>query len=187
MADPTYPLGGQGIRREQGGKSLVVGSSGTITIESGGTLAFDSGSAHNVSGTQTILTGGVLNVDSGGAMTIDDGGYVAVPVTVKSTSTGTITNFGVTTFGSTSADSYTLAAPTVAGLRKTLVCSVHGATTTASVITTASTNSYIRGSSSPGDTHTLTFLDGGTFAELVSVSTAEWRVTAMSAADVAIS
>ena len=157
MADTNYPLGGQGVYEKQGGKELVVGSTGTITVESGGAIA------------------------------LEDGGHFAMPVTVKSTSTGTITNYGVTTFGSTSADAYTLAAPTRAGLLKILACTVHGATTTASVITTASTNSYIRGSSSPGDTHTITFLDGGTFAQLVSVSTSEWRVMAMSAADVAIS
>ena len=177
MADESYPLGGQGNRMEQGGKSWVIGSTGTLTFEAGGTLV----------GAPAIPSGAELNVDSGGAITLDDGAHFTMPVTVKSTSTGTITNFGVTTFGSTSADAYTLAAPTRAGLLKFLICTVHGATTTASVITTASTNSYIRGSSSPGDTHTVTFLDGGTFIQLVSVSTAEWRAMAMSAADVAIS
>ncbi len=180
--DATYPLGGTGVYQDQGGLKLTVGTSGSIEVESGGEVNVQSG------GVATVKSGGELNVDSGGAITIDDGGEIAVPVTVKSTSTGAITNYGVTTFGSTSADSYTLTAPDRAGLRKTLVCTVHGATTISSVVTTATTNSYIRDSTGvAGDTHALTFLSAGRSCELVSVSTSEWRVLWRSAADVSVS
>jgi hypothetical protein len=162
MADATYPLGGQGVYLKQGGKELVVGSTGAITIESGGSISN--------TGTQTIA--------SGGAIALEDGAQLANPVTTKSTSTGTITNFGITTFGSTSADAYTLADPTRAGLRKTLICTVHGGTTISSVITTASTNVTIISSTHGAGVirRTITFLSGGQALELVSTSTSAWAV-----------
>ncbi len=166
MADATYPLGGQGNRQEQGGKSWVIGSTGSLTFESGGQLT----------GSPAVPSGSELNFDSGSAISLDDGAQLTVPVTVKSTSTGTITNFGITTLGSTSNNAYTLAAPDRSGLRKTLIYTVSGASGTCS-ITTASTNSYIRSSTAvAGDTHAITFTEAGDWAELVSVSTAEWRV-----------
>ena len=179
MADATYPLAGQGNREEQGGKSWVIGSTGTLTIEAGGTLAISTGA--------TFSMAGALTVASTGALIVADGAQIAEPVTVKSTSTGTITNFGITTFGSTSANSYTLAHPDRAGLRKTLLCTVHGATTISSVVVTASTASFIRNTTAVAqDAHTLTFLSAGTFAELISVSTSEWRLLSTSAANVAL-
>lgn len=178
MADESYPLGGQGVYFKQGNKELVVGSTATLTIESGATVT-DAGTA-SFTGVKTVASGGVLSVA--------DGGELAVPVTTKSTSTGTITNYGVTTFGSTSADTYTLTAPDRAGLRKTLICTVHGATTISSAITTATTNSYIRGSTVvAADTHTLTFLKSGQFMELISVSTSEWRLLSATGADLLLS
>ena len=144
----SYPLAGQGVYHKQGGKELVVGSTGTITVEAGGTIAISS-----------------------------DGGQIAWPVTVKSTSIGVITNYGVTAIGSTSANAYTITAPDKAGLMKVIVSTVHGATTITCTITTASTNSYIRASTSAaGDTHVLNFTSAGEAVTMVSLSTSEWRV-----------
>ena len=179
MPDVSYPLGGQGVYHKQGNKELVVGSSGTLTVETGGTVTVTTGATVSLSsGTPLAVSG------STGIVVIDTGGQIAVPVTVHTTSTGTITNFGVTTFGSTSADSYTLTAPDRAGLRKTLICTVHGATTVTSNVVTATTNSYIRNSTGvAADTHTLAFLAAGEYAELISVSTSEWRVINVNGAD----
>lgn len=201
MADTTYPLAGQGNYQQQGAKQWTVGSTGTLTIEGGGTLALNDGATFNMQGDLTVGTSATLTMSTGGTGSISgvatfnstavinllDGSELALPVTVQATSTGAITNFGVTTFGSTSADTYTLAAPDYAGLTKILICTVHGATTISSAITTATTNSYIRNSTAvAGDTHTLTFLSAGRFAELISVSTSEWRLLSRSAADVAL-
>lgn len=171
MPDLTYPLGGQGVYEKQGGKELVVGSTGAITVESGGNV--------DVTGTLTAKSSGVLNVDSGGAITIDDGGHLAMPITTQSTTSGTITNFGLTTIGTTIASAYTLAAPTRPGLEKIIICTVHGATTVSQVVTTNSTAVTIVSSSNGSSIirRTMTFTNGGQCVTLVSESTSAWLVT----------
>lgn len=172
MPDVSYPLGGQGVYRSHGGRNIVVGSSGTITIETGGTLTATTGATISFSsGTPLAVSG------STGIVVIDTGGQIAVPVTVVTSSAGTITNFGVLAFGSTSANAYTLTAPDRPGLRKTIVCTVSGASTVTSTLTTATTNSYIRNSTGvAADTHTLTYTEAGDWSELISVTTSEWRL-----------
>ena len=169
MADTSYPLGGQGVYRAQGGRELVIGTSGTLTIEGAGAV--------NVTGVLTVLSSGELNVDSGGAITVDDGGHFTMPVTVQATSTGTITNYGVTTFGTTTANTYTLAVPTRAGLRKILACTIHGATTITDTINTNSTAVTILSTSGQAAGGLLTrmlFTNAGQRVELVSLSTSQW-------------
>lgn len=63
MADATFPLGGQGIYRKQGGKELVVGSSATITVESGGSITL--GSSAYIADTVTTPTSGATVPNSG--------------------------------------------------------------------------------------------------------------------------
>lgn len=191
MADATYPLGGQGCYEAQGGKSWVVGSTGTLTVEGGGTLAINDSATVTMEGdltigtsaTLTLSTGatasisGVVTFNSTAAIVLADGSKLAVPKTTQSTTSGTITNFGLTTFGTTILNGYTLAAPDRAGLRKTLIYTIGGASAVNAVITTASTNSYIRNTTAvAGDTHVITFTEAGDWAELISVSTSEWRV-----------
>lgn len=172
MADATFPLAGQGVYRKQGGKELVVGSSGTLTIEAGGTLSITTGATVSLSSGTPLTASG-----STGIIVIDSGGQIAVPVTVTTSSAGTVTNFGVFAFGSTSANAYTLTAPDRPGLRKTIINTVSGASTVTSTLTTATTNSYIRNSSGvAADTHTLTYTEAGDWTELISVTTSEWRV-----------
>ena len=172
MPDTSYPLGGQGVYRKQGGKELVVGSSGTLTVETGGTLSVTTGATVSFSSGTPLAVAG-----STGIIVIDDSGKIAVPVTIKTTSTGTISNFGYTAIGSTSANAYTITAPDKAGLMKYIAVTVHGATTITCTITTASTNSYIRSSTAAaGDTHVLNFTSAGEAVTMVSHSTAEWRV-----------
>ena len=140
MADVTYNPGGTGIRREQGGRVLAVGSTGEVNIEDGGKLTF--------------------------------------PVTTQTTTSGTITNFGLTKFGTTIAAAYTLANPDYAGQLKILSCTVHGATTVTQTITTASTACTIAGTSSgAGATiRTLTFTNAGQSIALMSLSSTSWVV-----------
>lgn len=157
---------------------LVVDSTGLITVAEGGVISVSTGGNINLLGNLTVQTTGVLNVDSGGAITIDTGGHIAYPVTTQSTTSGTITNYGLTVFGTTIADAYTLAAPTRAGLHKTLMCTVHGATTVNAVVTTNSTSVTIISTSDPASVirRTMTFTNGGQCVQLISSSTSAWVV-----------
>ena len=107
MADNTYPLGGQGNRQEQGGKSWVIGSTGSLTVESGGRIVQE--------GTISFSTNYVL---------------------VGSTAGSTITNYGVSilTRATTGlgALTWTLAAPSP-GVRKTIVVTTANVTDTVKV------------------------------------------------------
>lgn len=163
-ADSTYPLGGQGIYTKQGDAEMVVGSTGVL----------------NVIGQAIINSSGELNVDSGGAFTIDDGAQVSKPVTVQTTTSGTITNYGITTIGTTIASLYSLAAPSRAGLEKSIYCTVHGATTVSQIVRTDSTSTTIVGTSNPASVciRTLTFTNGGQSITLESLSTSAWGVKA---------
>ncbi len=112
------------------------------------------------------------------AYVVKTGGAIELPVTVMTTTSATITNFGITTFGTTIASAYTLAAPDRAGLRKVLMCTVHGASTVSQVITTSSANMLqdIFGGSTVGAAYqTMTFTEP-TAVELVSLSTSVWGI-----------
>lgn len=175
--DATYQVP---LQRQQGGTNLSIGSTGTITVESGGDINVSAGGAITINASSGLIvaTSGTLQVASGGALQVATGGHLTVPVTVQSTTSGTITNFGVTTIGTTIAGAYTLADPDRAGLAKTIACTVHGATTVSQVITTASTNVTIIGTSSPAATilRTLTFTNGGQSISLISSSTTAWLI-----------
>lgn len=150
------------VYRKQGGNELVVGSTGTLTIASGGSI--------------NVESGGAMTLASGSLMTIADGAAVAAPVTVMATTSGTITNAGITTFGTTIASAYTLTNPTAGGVRKALFCTIHGATTVNQVITTASTLCTIIGSSKGPlvTVRTLTFTNAGQGVVLTSISSTAW-------------
>lgn len=66
MPDATYPSGGQGVYRSQGGRALVVGSSGTITVEAGGSITL--GSSAYIADTVTTGSSGVTLPNSGHAV-----------------------------------------------------------------------------------------------------------------------
>lgn len=151
---------------------------GVFNIRQNGSAAVASGT------TLTVESGGTARVESGGALTVADGAKLYLPVTTQATTSGTITNYGVTTIGTTIASGYTLADPDAAGLVKTIVCTVHGATTVAQVITTAAAT--ITGATTATVTHvTITSRVG--FVTLVATSTSNWAVMAKSATDVAFS
>lgn len=112
MADATYQ---PKVYREQGGDELVVTSSGVLTLE--GTLTVASG------GSVAVASGGSIAAASGASVTFAAGAYITEPVqTLTSTQTATnVTNYGLTLLtGTTTGPTYTLAAPSAAGMTKYL-------------------------------------------------------------------
>ncbi len=161
--DGTAPPGV--FRIGQNGSAAAV-SGTTLTIESGGSLRVESG--------------GSVVIASGGSLTYADGATPASPVTVQSTTSGTITNAGYTSIGTTIASAYTLAAMTTAGVTKRIACTVHGASTVSQVITFAGSATALApcGGTTAAVT-TITFTEPGV-VELISATTAVWHILATS-------
>lgn len=104
---------GPKVYREQGGDKLVVASGGQVQVASGSSFSFE--------GTAQVASGGSIQVDSGGKINYQAGGYSQLPIqTLGSSQVATnITNFGLTRItGTTTGPTYTLAAPTIAGMTK---------------------------------------------------------------------
>lgn len=119
---------------------------------------------------------GSMYVPTSRSLNIEDGGYTTVPVTVMATTSGTITNFGLTTIGTTIAASYTLAVPTAAGMEKTIAVTVHGATTVTQVVSSGAANFLCGGTTAA--TSIMTFTSRIQSVTLLSASTALWVVKA---------
>ena len=142
------------IYKKQGGKELVVTSSGDITVESGG----------------------AITLQSGASLVLESGGYFKYPVqTLTSTQTATnAINFGLTVLtGTTTGPTYTLAAPVV-GLPKqfSMTSSSSGATHRAVLNSNSTAVSF--------DTtggNQLTFATSALRGiSLVAQTTAKWRI-----------
>lgn len=159
MADATQNTG---IQRHQGGNGLSVTSGSSLVIDSGGSLT--NAGTETLSGTVSLT----------GTMSVSTTGLINLPVTTNNTTSGTLPNFGVISFGSTLASVYSLTNPTAGGQRVCLC--VTAQTTIGQVVRTASTACTIVGTTSgPGVTlRTLTFPTGGSAAELVSLSSTAW-------------
>lgn len=127
-------------------------------------------------GIQRRQGGRVLAIGSTGELAIEDGGKLTFPVTIQSTTSGTITNFGFTTIGTTIASGYTLANPDYAGQLKVIACTIGGATTVLQTVTTASTACTIAGTSDGATVvnRVLTFHEAGEVAILMSRSSTAW-------------
>jgi hypothetical protein len=136
------------VYRKQGGNELVVASGGKITVESGGIIEYQSGA------------------------------FPTQAVTVMTTTSGTITNNGLTTIGTTIASAYTLATPSAAGMSKTIVDTVHGATTVLQVVSTASTGVTFSAGATTAYLSKLTFTSNIQSIQLISTSTSNWAVVA---------
>lgn len=127
---------------------------------------------------QVISSGGTQTIESGGIVNYQSGGYFKVPVqTLTSTQTATnATNFGLTVLtGTTTGPTYTLAAPSAAGLMKqfSMTSSSSGATHRA-VIRSNSTGVSFDTTGGNQVTMATSAVRGLT---LVSQSTAAWRIT----------
>ena len=184
MADASYQ---PKVYRAQGGDTLVITSSGTLTLEgrmdvssgssitvaSGGGMSLASGSSFSCATHLEIASGGVLKFASGSEMT--------VPYQVVTSSDTTIVNSGISIVtGTTSGPDYVMAAPTRSGLWKniTLTCTSSGATHRATIYTgsTGRLVTYL-GSVATGNTITLnTSAQHG--IRLVSAGTSGWCVVA---------
>lgn len=156
------------VRREQGGKKLVVASSGELEVLSGGVIDIQAGSSFSCATD--------IEMQSGASIVYAAGSAFKVPIqTLTSTQTGTnITNFGLSVLtGTTTGPTYTLAAPVV-GVQKylSLTHSSSGATHRAVV------NSNTTGVSF--DTtggNQLTFATSALRGiSLVAQTTAKWRI-----------
>ncbi|MFH1730134.1 MAG: hypothetical protein ABIF82_00605 [Planctomycetota bacterium] len=129
-------------------------------------MSLYSGKVHLVEGATE------LTVETGGSLVVESGGYVQEPVDTASTGT-TMKAFGVSFLGARTAKKvYTLAEPTVAGLRKTIYTTVAGTSKHAYVggggtvsFSTATTSLALRFSKAVGG-----------YVDMVSVSTARWLV-----------
>lgn len=142
------------IYRTQGGKELVVTSSGDITVQSGG----------------------AITLQSGASLVYNSGAYDTVPIqTLTSTQTATnAVNSGLTVLtGTTTGPTYTLAAPVV-GVRK-FVSLTHSSS--------GATHRAVLNSNSTGVSFDTTGGNQLTFAtsalrgiSLVAQTTAKWRI-----------
>lgn len=130
-------------------------------------------------GNTYVPSGKSINVESGGSLVLESGAVLApaagsaitVPVETGTTAAA-FANYGVTTFGSTASNAWTLSAPNRVGLVKTLACTVHGATTVTETVTTL--GSKILGATTVvAGTSVITF-SGVQVVTLISLSTASW-------------
>jgi len=136
-----------------------------VQIRQDGNAYVPSGKSLNVE------SGGTLTLESGGVLAVSAGSAITVPVEVGTT-TAAFANYGVTTFGSTASNAWTLSAPNRVGLTKTLACIVHGATTVTETVTTLGCK--IMGATTVvAGTSVMTF-SGVQSVTLISRTTAEW-------------
>lgn len=135
------------IYREQGGKRLVIDSTGELDIlsgghmdvESGGYIAIASGGYLSVGGYITVPSAGYISVASGGYVSVASGGYVAMPAHTRTTTNvaTAIPNYGICSLvATTTGPTYTLAVP-VAGTEVVL----HVTSNTSSGTCNVNTNS----------------------------------------------
>ena len=115
------------FHREQpssSGQQVTVTSGSLLEFESGSLLELESGSTMNVK------SGGYISVESGGRIAVEDGGIIALAggaqiretVTAHTSLTKALTHTGIATITASTKDiAFTLEAPGVAGLTKTIV------------------------------------------------------------------
>ncbi len=127
---------------------------------------------------------GSVYVPSGKSIEIESGGLFQFPVEAGS-SAATLSNHGLTTFGTTAAEGLLLAQPSRAGLLKVLACVVHGATTVSTTVTTVGAK-ILGGSTVAAGTSVITFTSCGTLT-LMSASTVAWVPLWNPAANIALS
>jgi hypothetical protein len=161
--DATYQPGVVQIR-QNGDLAVVTGTS--AIIETGGGLTVESG------GALAVASGGTVSLT--GAMTIPTGGYIAVPVE-NATTTAALTNYGLSIISTTAADlAFSLAAPTAAGMIKTIASVDHGATTITQTVKLVGCK-VSGGSTVLAGTSVIGFLNN-TSITLISLGTTSWAI-----------
>ncbi len=123
------------------------------------------------------FSSGKLSIVQGGVINIDATSSILMPVTVMSTTSGTLPNTGgLVTIGTTVQSKYTLPAPKYAGINLQIACTVHGATTVTQTIQTATTAVIFKCGNTTGFLQNIIF-DGNTQSiELTSDTTSSWTV-----------
>lgn len=154
-------------------KSITVSSGLTVsgTLTASGSQIFNS-SAATITNTLTASSRTVLTK----LVTLSSG--LKIPVAAGTTA-ATFPNYGVTSFGSTAAKSYRLAAP-VAGQEKWLYCTA--ATTGAVQKIIASTSNSINFISTVGSKNIMQFNKNNQIVHLIGASTVKWLVQRVSVA-----
>ena len=127
---------------------------------------------------------GNMYVPTGKSIEVESGGLFQLPVEAGS-SVATLSNHGLTTFGTTAAEGLLLAQPTRTGLIKVLACTVHGATTVSTTVTAVGAK-ILGGSTVAAGTSVITFTSCGSLT-LISATTAVWVPLGNPSANIAFS
>lgn len=150
--DATYQPGV--VQRRQNG-SLCIVSGTTVSFESGGNLRVESGGAATFASGATVTIAGAL----------------LLPVEAGTTTAAFTAQTGLTTFGTTGTNAWTLAQPTAgAGIYKVLACTVHGATTVSQTVTCVGATIL---NATTAATSVMTFTSRASVA-LISASSLTW-------------
>lgn len=106
------------VYREQGGNTLVIASSGKISMESGSTMTIASGAGATLAATLTVASGGAISVASGGSISFATGGYVAGYTETVATSATALTAAGLSIVTGTTVGPTFLIANPITGVAK---------------------------------------------------------------------
>lgn len=146
------------VYRQQGGDSLIVASSGTVTVNSGGTI----------------------NVDSGGILSLDSGAIyyeTAQTLAVANVATPVTANGFTLLTATTTGPSYTLAAPTYAGQAKDIAITATSSGVTHRAVLYAGSTDKTFGQLAGDMGNTLTFASSTCHGvRLRASSTTAWRI-----------
>lgn len=181
MADASYQ---PKVYRAQGGDSLVITSSGTLTLEgrmdvsSGSSITIASGGGISLASGSSFSCATAMEIASGGSVQWASGSYFTLPVqTVTSTATQ-LTNFGLSLVqGTTTGPVYTIATPTAAGQWKSIVLSpTSSGVTNRAVVYSGSTGTSFN---STGANQIALNTSACAAVSMVSISTTGWRLIAV--------
>ena len=167
--DTTYNPSGTGIRRDQGGRVLTIGSTGQVDIDSGGRIV-------GASSDSLVINSSGITIGSTGDISITSGGKITTPVT-SGTTTANITNYGLTVITAVAAGGaqvFDISDP-VAGVRKTISCLVANSSDTATLKASTAV------SFDNGSKNRFRFVAEGCVS-LHGASATRWHVTSVSTA-----
>lgn len=193
VPDNTYPLGGTGIYREQGGQRLVVGTSGEIVLGSTSITMFNSTEIKlGASGKITLGSSDVVTLTSTGivhgtsSVTAISSGAQTIEAITASVTTASIPAMGVSTVAATTAAGaqvFNLAAP-ITGQRKRIMCTVANATDTCTIF--AGTNVGINNTGTAASQNRYRFVAPGV-VDLIGGSTVAYLICTPNVSTVAYS
>lgn len=154
------------VYREQGGNTIVIASSGKISMENGSTM--------------TVASGAAVGFDSGATLSVASGvTFYEAAQTLTTTGTATaVTANGFTLLtATTTGPTYTLAAPTYAGQAKDIAITASSSGATHRAVLYAGTTDKTFGQVAGDMGNTLTFASTTCHGvRLRASSTTAWRI-----------